>query len=219
MFPDPKSSESGLPYYSDGTRDDLMQRRYLEAVLGALDPDFGAAALNPTSTVYGGRMIAPDGVHLWTWDARPWPVFPAADGVWSDAGNWETGHWLTGRFGGAPLDALVAAILTDGGMAGADTSALGEGPQGYVVDRPMAPRAALDPLALAYAFDAFEVEGRLRFAAQPVTLGGVHQSIGQTKGGQRFTRQLKGLLTPPSCLLRIAQQPQDHRQPRETRDA
>ena len=166
VFPDPKSSESGLPYYSDGTRDDLMQRRYLEAVLGALDPDFGAAALNPTSTVYGGRMIAPDGVHLWTWDARPWPVFPAADGVWSDAGNWETGHWLTGRFGGAPLDALVAAILTDGGMAGADTSALGEGPQGYVVDRPMAPRAALDPLALAYAFDAFEVEGRLRFAAR-----------------------------------------------------
>jgi hypothetical protein len=166
VFPDPKSSESGLPYYSDGTRDDLMQRRYLEAVLGALDPDFGPATLNPASAVYGGRMIPPDGVHVWTWDARPWPAFPAANDIWSDAGNWETGHWLTGRLGGAPLDALAAAILADSGMDGADTSALGEGPQGYVVDPPMAPRDALDPLALAYAFDAFEVEGSLRFAAR-----------------------------------------------------
>ncbi len=164
VFPDPKSSESGLPYYSDGTRDDLMQRRYLEAVLGAFDPDFGTAALNPTSAVYGGRMIAPDGVHLWTWDARPYPVFPAARDVWVDAGNWETGHWLTGRLSGSPLGALVSAILGDSGMDNADTVALGEGPQGYVIDRPMAPRAALDPLALAYAFDAFEVEGSLRFA-------------------------------------------------------
>jgi hypothetical protein len=57
VFPDPKSSESGLPHYSDGTRDDLIQRRYLEAVLGALDPDFGDAVLNPVSAVYDGRML------------------------------------------------------------------------------------------------------------------------------------------------------------------
>jgi hypothetical protein len=44
-----------------------------------------------------------------------------------------------------------------------DVAELGEGPDGYVVDRPMAPRAMLDPLALAYAFDAFEQEGLLRF--------------------------------------------------------
>jgi len=163
VFPDPKSSESGLPFYSDGTRDDLIQRRYLEAVLGALDPAFGDATLNPVSPVYGGRMIAPDGIHLWTWDARPYPVFPAASDVWSDAGNWETGHWLTGRLGAAPLDALVAAILADSDIGDADSTALGEGPQGYVVDRPMAPRAMLDPLALAYAFDAVEIDGVLRF--------------------------------------------------------
>ena len=42
VFPDPKSSEAGLPYFSNGTRDDLIQRRYLEAVLGAFDPAFGA---------------------------------------------------------------------------------------------------------------------------------------------------------------------------------
>ena len=37
VFPDPKSSEAGLPHYSNGKRDDLIQRRYLEAVLGAFD--------------------------------------------------------------------------------------------------------------------------------------------------------------------------------------
>ena len=48
-------------------------------------------------------------------------------------------------------------------MTDVDSSELGEGPAGYVVDRPMAPRAMLDPLALAYAFDAAEQDGVLRF--------------------------------------------------------
>lgn len=163
VFPDPKSAESGLPYFSNGRRDDLIQRRYLEAVLGALDPAFGDAALNPASTVYGGRMLQPDAIHLWTWDARPYPAFPADEDAWSDGANWETGHWLTGRFGSTPLDALVSALLTDSGVGDADTSELGDGPDGYVVDRPMAPRDMLDPLSLAYAFDAAEQNGALHF--------------------------------------------------------
>ena len=108
-------------------------------------------------------MIAPDAIHLWTWDARPYPAFPALIDVWADAPNWETGHWLTGRLGAAPLDALVSTILADSGMTDVDAGDLGEGPAGYVVDRPMAPRAMLDPLALAFAFDAAEQDGVLRF--------------------------------------------------------
>ncbi|HEU4662160.1 MAG TPA: glycoside hydrolase/phage tail family protein [Pseudolabrys sp.] len=166
VFPDAKSSENGLPYFSNGRRDDLMQRRHLQSVLGAFDPAFGDGALNPVSAVYGGRMIDASAIHLWTWDARPFPVFPAAADVWSDAANWETGHWLTGRFGGAPLDALVPAILSDCGISNVDANGLGEGPDGYLVDRPMAPRATLDPLALAFAFDATEDGGILRFRAR-----------------------------------------------------
>jgi hypothetical protein len=162
-FADPKSSESGLPPYSTGKRDDLIQRRFLEAVLGVFDPAFGDAALNPVSSVYGGRMIAADTIHLWTWDARPYPVFPAASDVWGDGGNWQTGHWLTGRLGSAPLDGLVSALLGDSGFTDADTDELGEGPDGYVIDRPMTPRAMLDPLALTFAFDAVEQDGLLRF--------------------------------------------------------
>jgi hypothetical protein len=164
VFPDPKSSENAVPHFSNGRRDDLIQRRYLEAALQAFDPAFGATeSTNPVSPVYDARMVEPTRIYLWTWDARPYPVFPAAQDVWGDATNWETGHWLTGRLGAAPLDALVAAILADAGVAGCDSARLIDGPEGYVIDRPMAPREAIEPLALGYAFDAAEEEGRLAF--------------------------------------------------------
>jgi hypothetical protein len=167
VFPDSKSSAANRPYFSNGQRDDLIQRRYLEAVIGAFDPAFGASdTLNPMSEVYSGRMIDVSGIHLWTWDARPYPVFPAANDVWSDAPNWQTGHWLTGRLGGAPLDALVAALLEDSGIADIETGALRDGCDGYVVDRPMTPRAMIEPLALAYAFDAAPVGGQLSFVSR-----------------------------------------------------
>ncbi|WP_439924845.1 baseplate multidomain protein megatron [Nitrobacter sp. JJSN] len=167
VFPDPKSSENHLPYFSGGSRDDLIQRRYLQAFLGKLDPSFGAAdADNPVSPVYGGRMIDPSTIHLWTWDARPYPAFPAATEVWSDGPNWQTGHWLTGRLGTAPMDALVRALLADCGVTDADTSALRESCDGYVIDRPMAPRAMIEPLAGAYAFDATAADGTLRFVSR-----------------------------------------------------
>ena len=112
VFPDPKSSENHLPYFSNGARDDLIQRRALEAFIGAFDPAFGADdAHNPVSPLYGGRMVDVSAIHLWTWDARPYPVFPAATDIWNDGPNWQTGHWLTGRLGAAPLDALVGTLL------------------------------------------------------------------------------------------------------------
>jgi hypothetical protein len=163
VFPDPKSSENFQPHFSSGRRDDLIQRRHLECFVAAFDPAFGADALNPVSAVYGGRMVDPTALHLWTWDARPYPVFPAAISVWGDGPNWETGHWLTGRFGSAPMEELVSAILADCGVTGFDASALGEGPEGYVIDRPMSARTALEPLAAAYAFEAAEHSGVLKF--------------------------------------------------------
>jgi hypothetical protein len=163
VFPDAKSAEGNIPYFSNGRRDDLIQRRYIETVIAAFDPAFGADELNPVSPVYGGRMVDVSALHLWTWDARPYAVFPAAADVWSDAGHWQTGHWLTGRLGAAPLDALVGAILDDCGVAGARTNSLGESCDGYVVDRPMSPRAMIDPLAMTYAFDATAAGGELTF--------------------------------------------------------
>jgi hypothetical protein len=164
VFPDPKSADSGVPYFSNGRRDDLIQRRFLEAVLTSFDPAHGATTSgNPVSSVYGGRMVEPSAIHAWTWDTRPYSAFPAAREAWSDTPNWETGHWLTGRLGGAPLDGLISAILADAGITDCDSTSLGEGPDGYVIDRPMTPRAAFEPLALAYAFDAAADGASLRF--------------------------------------------------------
>ncbi|QCK86641.1 hypothetical protein E8L99_13170 [Phreatobacter aquaticus] len=157
VFPDPKSSESGLPPFSAGTRDDLIQRRALEAVLGRFDPAFGADdADNPVSPVYGGRMVDPATLSLWTWDARPWPAFPADDEAWADGANWETGHWLNGRLGSAPVSDLARAILADYGIEDVLADGVEGVLDGAVIERPMSARDALEPIARAFSLDLVE---------------------------------------------------------------
>lgn len=161
-FPDPKSTEGGLPPFSTGARDDLIQRRHLEVSLAGFA---GSTALNPPApSLPGGRMIDPAAIHLWTWDARPFPVFPTATHVWADGANWQTGHWLTGRLGAAPLAELTQALAADFGVPDMATGELRGIIDGYVVDRPMTARAALEPLARAFAFDLVERGGALALA-------------------------------------------------------
>jgi hypothetical protein len=165
VFVDPKSSESMLPYYSRGTRDDLIQRRHLRALIEAFDPDAEGylADANPLSGVYGERMVDLDHVHVYTWDARPYPAFPYNLEVWGDGDNWRLGHWLTGRFASAPLAETVAQLLTDYGFSEHETAALAGTVPGFVIDRVMAAREALQPLELAYFFDSIESGGAILF--------------------------------------------------------
>lgn len=149
LFIDPKSSESFLPPYSTGERDDFGQRRYLEAVLAWLEEP----AANPVSPAYGGPMI--EAASAWCWDARPFPDFPARSDVWSDGGNWVLGHWLTGRAGIAPLPELIQALGARAGVT-IDPGEAGGAVGGYVVDRPMRLRDALSPLTEAFALDPVE---------------------------------------------------------------
>jgi hypothetical protein len=149
LFVDQKSAESALPPFSDGARDEVGQRRALEAVLAHLaDP-----AANPVSPVYGGPMI--EAASAWCWDARPFPDFPARGGVWADGGNWTLGHWLNGRAGIAPLPELIAALAQRAGVA-VDPGEAGGSIIGYVIDRPMRLRDALAPLLEAFALDPVE---------------------------------------------------------------
>lgn len=73
VFPDAKSSEGGLPHFSRGFRDDLIQSRVLEAFLAHFDPALRGyvEGANPVSSLYGGRMVDVSRIHLWAWDARP----------------------------------------------------------------------------------------------------------------------------------------------------
>ena len=163
VFPDPKSSESAYPPFSRGVRDDLVQARALEAILSRFDPAQRgfAAAYNPVSPVYGGRMVDPAGIFVWAWDARPFPAFPDYETVWSDGPNWETGHWITGRLEGAPLDRLIASILKDFGFADPGAIPVDGFVDGYVVDRPMSARGALEPLMRLFGVDAVASGGRI----------------------------------------------------------
>ncbi|MDX2155148.1 MAG: glycoside hydrolase/phage tail family protein [Hyphomicrobiaceae bacterium] len=165
VFVDPKSSESFLPHFSRGERDDLMQRRYLQAVVEGFDPDHPhyVPGANPVSTVYGGRMLDLEHVHVYAWDARPYPVFPGDGSTWADASNWPLGHWVNGRIASQPLDRVVASLLQDYGFTDYVASELDGLIAGLVVDRPMSAREALQPLELTFFLDAHESGGLIRF--------------------------------------------------------
>lgn len=158
VFVDPKSSESAVPHYSSGRRDDMAQRRFLEAQ-GAF---WAEAANNPVSSVYGAPMVDADRRFVYAYDARPFPDFPARTDVWGDGANWETGHWLNGRLGRAPLDLLVQALGAEAAFDAIDASALTGVVTGYLVDRPLSPREMIDPLADVFQFDVVETGDVLR---------------------------------------------------------
>ncbi|MFU8899898.1 MAG: baseplate megatron protein TIM-barrel domain-containing protein, partial [Roseinatronobacter sp.] len=141
VFFDPKSSESQVPYFSRGWRDDAIQRAYLEAMYLW----WGAAKNNPVSSAYGAPMVHLPDCAAWTWDARPYPFFPELTDVWSDGPNWRLGHWLTGRLGAVSLPALVRQLCLRAGLPEAqiDVSGLWGAVEGYVISALEAPRASI----------------------------------------------------------------------------
>jgi len=162
VFYDLKSAQSNYPYYSNTSRDDLMQRCYLEAFIDYWSEGSGH---NPQSSLYNGSMIDTEMINLWAWDARPFPDFPARDTVWSDGENWQSGHWIPGRMGLVPLSDVAADICVQSGLENVDVSKVIGLVQGYHIDRPMTGRAALTPLSLTYGFNVIETADGLRFAS------------------------------------------------------
>ena len=158
-FLDPKSSESSLPHFSTGRRDDFIQMQYLRAMVSYwADPSH-----NPVSEIYDGPMVDMARAHVWAWDARPFPWFPANRDRWSDGENWARGHWLSGRATGQPLSAVVAEICARAGLGEVDVSALYGLVRGYAALSTDSARAMLEPLMLAHGIEAEEVGGCLVF--------------------------------------------------------
>ncbi len=190
VFVDPKSSESNLPYFSNGVRDDYGQRRFLEAHLTY----WKQPSVNPVSPHYGGSMVDTDHLYIWTWDARPFPSFPSLTSLWSDGDNWKLGHWITGRLGAVPLALLVPELAKTGGDVPVDAGSLTGSVDGFVLDRILSPRQAIEPLMLAHFFSASESEGVVRFQhegnAPAVTLspGELAVEEGTARAGFTLTR-------------------------------
>ena len=170
VFPDVKSSESRLPVFSRGFRDDLMQARFLEAFISYFDPDADGyvEGSNPLSPVYGGRMVDPRYIHIWAWDARPYPAFPQQGSVWADSESWFTGHWLNGRLESPSIDRLVQSLVNET----PDVSDLCSRPpihaiaDGYVLEQPISPRNSIEPLASFFGFEGQVSSGRINFVTR-----------------------------------------------------
>ncbi len=161
-FVDVQSSESALPNYSNGKRDDLIQAQYLHSVLDY----WGDEARNPTSGVYGGPMIDVSRTHVWAWDARPWPAFPNNVELWRDGGNHSAGHWLNGRTSAQDLSAVVAEICARNGVSEISVEQLYGIVRGYAQTEVSSGRSVLQPLMLAHGLDVVEKNGVLDFATR-----------------------------------------------------
>ncbi|MHA7856515.1 MAG: baseplate multidomain protein megatron [Henriciella sp.] len=138
VFYDPKSSESAFPVYSNGLRDDLIQRRALSVAVP-----------------YWQSKRAIEQVLVWAWDGRPWPDFPARRDVWSDGPNWQYGHWLNGRSGLMEL-AEVLEDLADQADVNLEARGVNGVVDGYVIDSVTSLASAITPLMEAYNFDLRE---------------------------------------------------------------
>src|SRR5262249_11460034 len=148
-----------IPYYSNGERDDLIQRMFLEAHLAF----WSDTANNPLSTVTSAPMVDTTRIFAWCWDARPFPFFPARADIWGDAADYQFGHWLNGRLGAVELSDLVTSLCADASFADCDVSDLSGLVTGFAVTDTMSPRDAIAPLGLAYHFDGAESQGLIRF--------------------------------------------------------
>ena len=167
-FLDPKSSESALPKYSNGARDDLMQMQYIRA----LSEYWSSPENNPVASHYSGTMVDTSRMFVWAWDARPYPNFPSNLTVWSDGENYAQGHWLSGRVTARSLAAVVAEICEGAGVTEYDVSELHGLVRGYQVSSNETPRSALQPLLMSLGVDAFEVAGLLVFRNRSLRVQG-----------------------------------------------
>ena len=108
-------------------------------------------------------MIDLSKAHVWAWDARPYPEFPGHVDLWSDGDNYRRGHWLNGRGSSRSLASVVAEICQSAGIFDYDVSALYGVVRGFVSGDADSGRGLLQPLMLAFGFDAIERDGKLVF--------------------------------------------------------
>ena len=154
VFYDPTSSESFFPRGSKGRVDFQAQREALNATLDYLEDrtqESGNAELVPRR-------------FLWTWDARPFSFWPDLEGVWQDSALWNTGHWVQGKLGNSTLGAIVVDLLQAAGLESADydVTRLTDTVEGFILERPVTVRAALEYLTTSFFFDIVESDGILK---------------------------------------------------------
>lgn len=174
------SSESAVPWFSDGSRDDFMQRQFLRAALEWWRDN-------------GAGVVALDDVQIWCWDARPWPEFPQRSGMWADGPDWTLGHWLNGRAGAAPAaEAIERRLVEYHGLTAADfdlSAAYGQA-DGYASDAPVSFRDWFTAWENGLGLQSFERGGGLSVESRAAALTVGKVTVGDmvdVEGGSPFT--------------------------------
>ena len=155
VFVDNSSSESAYPRFSRRRIDFVAQR----------------AAIAATEAQWAGSSMV-QRKFLWTWDARPFPHWPDLRDVWSDGGNWVTGHWVQGKLGASHVAPAVHDIALRAGLDDAlmDTSALQFMLDGFVIHERVSARAAIEQLMQGFFFTIKETVDGLRALPRDTTV-------------------------------------------------
>ena len=163
VFFDPKSSESFVPHFSSGARDDEIQRQYIRAMVEYWQDNNN----NPQSTQYSGRMIDTARFCYWSYDARPWPTFPVDGDTWADQPNWQFGHWISGRIDTVFLPDLLRELAEDYGLtASFDFSRAYGTCDGFLVQAKTSFRSTVEPLTTIFMFDIIESGGQFKAVSE-----------------------------------------------------
>ena len=151
VFYDPKSSESNIPYFSSGGRDDEIQRQYITAIAEYW------ASNNVTSSVYSDDMIDTTRMCYWSYDARPWPTFPTDGDAWADQANWQYGHWISGRIDTVYIPDLLKELASDYDIGVTQDFSKAYGScDGFIIQSKTSFRSTVEPLATLFMFDIIE---------------------------------------------------------------
>lgn len=96
---------------------------------------------------------------------------------------------MNGRLEGTPVDRLIAGLLADFGLPPAEGMTVDGFVDGYVLDRPLSARQALETLAQTFGFDAVMSAGRLRFEGRGGKVARLldHDDFVADREGEPFT--------------------------------
>ena len=171
---DAKSSGSAMPFYSNGARDDALQRAALEAHL-----------VHWAGDAMIGRIL------MQGWDVRPGPVF-GQDAKWADTPNWQRGLWLSGRLGAAAAEESLRDIFQRAGFTQYQILPLGSVIDAVATSSLASPRAMIEALAPVHHMQAVEAGSTVRLDAmslQPLRATIDAGSLIRQAGPDNLTRQ------------------------------
>ncbi|MBL3285204.1 putative phage protein [Rickettsiales endosymbiont of Paramecium tredecaurelia] len=98
VFYNPDCVDGNIPKYSNGQVDFGIQRKSIEVFID-----------------YWSKEEYIEEMFLWTWDARPYPLWPHTD-IWSDSNLWEKGHWINGKLGMNTLAEVLHCLSKRAGI-------------------------------------------------------------------------------------------------------